>query len=258
MIASIFLTPLLIKFQSCLVFDMMKSMKLLLTSNGLSNASIANALEELVGKPRKDIKVAFIPNAGFPVDDFKNESRDWLADDIYRIKEFCGFIDLVSLTDLTNGQILERLEYADVIFVGGGNAFYLSYCMEKTGLFRELPKLLKTRVYAGISAGSMIATASLRTASGAINNRKKFYDEEYDEIGPEGRSAGRTARLVNFVVRPHLNNASFPNMNGDFLENIAEDVDVPLYAIDDDSAIKVIDEKVEVVSEGEWKLYDKH
>src|SRR5579864_3566477 len=157
-------------------------MKLLLTSNGLSNPSIANALEDLVGKPRKQTKIAFIPNAGFPVDDFKNESREWLVNDIYRIKEFCGFIDIVSLVDLTKEEILERLEYADVIFVGGGNAFYLSYCMEMVGLFDQLPKLLEARVYAGISAGSMIATASLRSVSGAINHPDKFYDEEYDEL----------------------------------------------------------------------------
>ena len=231
-------------------------MKLLLTSNGLSNPSIAKALEDLVGKPRKEIKIAFIPNAGFPVDDFKHESRDWLVNDMYRIKEFCGFIDIVSLSDLTKKQVCERLEYADVIFVGGGNAFYLSYCMEKVSLFDELPRLLETRVYAGISAGSMIATETLRTASGAIKNPSKFYDEEYDEMGPVGRSAGRSAKLVNFVVRPHFNSKSFPNIKGGYLEAIAKDVKVPLYAIDDNSAVKVDGDKVEVVSEGDWKKFN--
>jgi len=167
-------------------------MKLLLTSNGLSNPSIANALEELVGKPGKETKIAFIPNAAFPVDDFKNDSRDWLADDIYRVKEFCGFIDIVSPADLTSEEVIERLTYADVIFVGGGNAFYLSYLFQKANLFDSLPELLKTRVYAGISAGSMIATASLRSVSGAIKQPQKFYDKEYNELGPKGRSAGRT------------------------------------------------------------------
>ncbi len=230
-------------------------MKLLLTSNGLSNSSIANALEEMVGKPRKEIKVAFVPNAGFPVDDFKNESRDWLVNDLYRIKEFCGFIDIVSLADLTKEQILERLEYADVIFVGGGNAFYLSYMLEKHDIFDELPKLLGTRIYAGISAGSMIATQSLRTTSGAIKNTSKFHDEEYEALGPNEHTAGRTLKLVDFVIRPHFNKTKFPNIQGDFLEEIAKDVDVPLYAIDDDTAIKVVDGAIEVISEGEWKIY---
>lgn len=231
-------------------------MKLLLTSNGLSNASIANALEELVGKPRKEIKIAFIPNAAFPVDDFKNESRQWLVDDLYRIKEFCGFIDIVSLIDLTKEEIRERLEYADVIFVGGGNTFYLSYCMEKAGVFDALPKLLETRVYAGISAGSMMATESIRTSSQAIKNPDKFYDEEYDELGPRGRSAGRAAKLVEFVVRPHYMSKDFSRIRNDYLEEIVRDVKAPLYAIDDNSAVKVDGNKVEVISEGEWKLFE--
>lgn len=231
-------------------------MKLLLTSGGITNESIAKALEDLVGKSRKQIKVAFIPNAGFPVDDFKVESRDWLVDDLYRIKEFCSFIDLVSLTDLTKIEIKERLEYADVIFVGGGNTFYLSYVMEKSGLFNLLPELLRTRVYAGISAGSMIATHSIRTASQAIKNTQKFYDEEYAEMGPEGRSAGRTAKLVDFVVRPHYGSKDFSNINKDFLEAIAKDVKVPLYALDDNSAVKVDGDKVEVISEGDWKKFN--
>ena len=231
-------------------------MKLLLTSNGLSNDSIANALEELAGKPRAEIKVAFIPNAAFPVDDFTNESREWLVNDLYRIKEFCGFIDIVSLVDLTPEEILVRLEYADVIFVGGGNTFYLSYCLEKSGVFEHLPKLLETRVYAGISAGSMIATASIRTASQAIKNPDKFIDEEYGELGPKGRSAGRSAQLVDFVVRPHYKSKSFPNVRVDYMEEIVKDVKLPLYAIDDDSAVKVDGDKIEVITEGEWKLFE--
>ncbi len=226
-------------------------MKLLLTSNGLTNATISDALEELVGKARKDTKIAFIPTAAFAEDDLKHESRDWLADDLYNIKEFCGFIDIVSLADLSPRDIIDRLEYADVIFVGGGNAFYLSYWMEKSGLFDALPELLKTRVYAGISAGSMIATQSLRTVSHAIRNVQLFNNEEYDEFGPKSRSAGKTAKLVQFVIRPHLGIKTFPD---NYLEDIANDVKMPLYALDDNSAVKVIDGKIEVVGEGKWKL----
>jgi dipeptidase E len=231
-------------------------MKLLLTSNGLSNASIANALEELVGKPRTDIKIAFIPTAAFPEDEDKHQSRDWLVNDLYRIKEFCGFIDVVSLADLSHEQVLARLEYADVIFVGGGNTFYLSYCMEQAGLFEKLPELLKTRVYAGISAGSMIATPTIRTASQAINSPDVFYDEEYEEFGPEGRSLGKSFGLVDFAVRPHYKSKMFPKVKGDFLEAIAKDIKIPLYALDDMSAVKVIDDEIEVVSEGDWKLIE--
>ena len=230
-------------------------MKLLLTSNGLSNASIADALEQLVGKPRSETRIAFIPTSAFLAGEAEPDSYDWLADDMYRIKEFCGFIDVVSLMDLSRKELEARLNKADVIFIGGGNAFYISYCMEKSGLFDMLPELLKTRVYAGISAGSMIATPTLRAASMAIKNRDRFYDEEYEELGPEGRSSAITANLVNFVVRPHYLSKAFPNIQGDYLEKIAEDVDVPLYALDDNSAVLVDDSRLEIISEGEWKEY---
>jgi dipeptidase E len=232
-------------------------MKLLLTSNGLSNDSIANALEELVGKPRVEIKIAFIPTAAFPEDEAGHSSHDWLVNDLYRIKKFAGFVDIVSLADLSRENIIKRLEYVDVIFVGGGNTFYLSYWMEKTGLFKALPRLLEARVYAGISAGSMIVTQSIRTASQATENPDAYYDELYDEFGPEGRSAGLTAKLVNFVLRPHFNSSTFPNVNRDFLSAIAEDVELPLYAIDDNTAIKVVDDTIEIVSEGEWRLFNE-
>jgi len=232
------------------------TMKLLLTSNGLSNPSIADALEQLVGKPRKETKIAFIPTAAFPEDDMRHETKDWLVDDLYRIKEFAGFIDVISLADLSPDKLLERLKYADVIFVGGGNTFYLSYCMEKSGLFDILPELLQTRVYAGISAGSMIATQSIRTASQAIKSPDKFYDAEYDELGPKGRSAGKTAGLVNLVLRPHYNKVRFPGNPDEVYKAIVADVKAPLYAIDDSSAIKVVDGTVEVISEGTWKLFE--
>lgn len=226
-------------------------MKLLLTSNGLTNDSIKNALEELAGKAREVTRIAFIPTAAFCEDDHKHESRDWLADDIYNAKEFCGYFDMVSLADLEPSEVLARLEYADIILVGGGNAFYLSYWMEKSGLFEALPKLLETRVYMGISAGTMIATQSLRTVSHAIRNPQSFYDEKFDEFGPRARTGGKTAKLVDFVVRPHLGVKSFPD---GYLEAVAHDVQVPVYALDDSSAVKVVDGIAEIISEGEWKI----
>ena len=231
-------------------------MKLLLTSNGLSNQSIADALEDLVGKPRSEVRVGFIPTAAFPEDDSPKESRDWLVNDMYRIKQFCGFIDIISLADLAPSDIIGRLENCDVIFVGGGNTFYLSYWMEKSGLFDALPRLLETRVYAGISAGSMIATASIRTASQAIKNPELFYDAEYDELGPKGRSAGKPAKLVDFVVRPHYGKVRFPGDPDEVFSSIVKDTGVPLYAIDDQTALKVVDGRVEVITEGTWKLFE--
>jgi dipeptidase E len=230
-------------------------MKLLLTSNGLSNKSIANALEELVGKPRKEIKIAFVPNAAFPQDDDQHESRDWLVDDLYRIKGFCGFIDVISLADLSKHKILERLEYVDVIFVGGGNTFYLSYWMQKSGLFDTLPDLLKTRVYAGISAGSIIAGVQI-VPSSALDNVEEFHNDDYYEKAVKDEGSAKPLNLVNLVFRSHLNSEAFPRIRKEILEQIIDKLPAPLYALDDDSALKIIDDKIEVITEGEWLKLD--
>ena len=230
-------------------------MKLLLTSGGLTNETLCKALEDLVGKPRQQIHMAFIPTAAFPYENghFK---KDWLVMDLYRANEFCGVLDVVSLADLGADDLRKKLEPADVIFVGGGNTFYLSYMMEKNGLFEKLPELLQTRVYVGSSAGSMVVSHSLRTSHQAIENPKKFYDEEYDELGPKDKASAKTAQLVDLVVRPHMNSQKFEKIKGDFLADIARDVPVPLYALDDQCAVLVDGDKIEVVGEGESKIYE--
>lgn len=227
-------------------------MKLLLTSNGLANDSIKNSLEELVGKRRKEIKIAFIPTAAFCTDETKHEKHDWLANDIYEVKEFSEHFRIVSLADISREEMMSSLEYADVIFVGGGNAFYLSYWMEKLGLFTELPKLLKTRVYAGISAGTMIATQSLRTASQAINAPELFNQGKIESFAPDVRAGIKTAKLADVLIRPHYGRRDF---KPGYIDEIKADVNFPLYALDDQSALKIVDGKIEVVSEGTWKLF---
>jgi dipeptidase E len=161
---------------------------------------------------------------------------------------------VVELTALTPEEIKEVLEVSDAIFVGGGNTFFLSYCMQKAGLFDLLPELLKTKVYAGISAGSMITGQSLALTSKALDNPQTFTDEYYNELGPKGRSAGESLKFVDLIFRPHLNSDFFPKIRKDILEEKCRDLDLkyPVYALDDMSALKIIDGAVEVISEGEW------
>lgn len=228
-------------------------MKLLLTSNGLSNDSIAHALEELVGKRPEDTKIAFIPTAGI----IDRSDKEWLIKDLYRILERGYYVDIIELPALTPDQIHQALREADVIFVGGGNTFYLSYWLQKSGLFELLPELLQTKVYAGISAGSMITGQSLVLSSQALNNPKAFEDKDYDEVGPTGQSSAETLKLVSFIFRPHLNSRFFSTVRIDELKEKVKGLGSPVYALDDDSALKIVDGEVEVISEGEWVLIDE-
>jgi dipeptidase E len=225
-------------------------MKLLLTSNGLSNDSIAKAFQQLIGKDPKDAKVAFIPTASNP----ERGNKSWLIDDMYRIKEQGYAVDVVELTALKSEMIKNILEGVDAIFVGGGNTFYLSYWMQQKGLFELLPELLKTKVYAGISAGSIITGANMRSASDALANIETLKDEDYDLLGPEGESSSKTLKFADFVFRPHLNSAFFPLVTKEKLSQKSKYFNVPIYALDDESALKVVDGKVEVISEGDWLM----
>ena len=159
-------------------------------------------------------------------------------------------------TRLPKERWLPRFEQADAIMFGGGTSFYLSYWLEQTGLMTALPNMLKDKVYVGMSAGSMVACHSLRVASEAPERFGELKDDEYDELGPKGQSSSKTLGLTDFVVRPHLNSPEFPKIREPFLRKIATTLTVPMYAIDDQSALKVVDGRVEVVSEGVWRLFE--
>lgn len=234
------------------VFWYTVSMKLLLTSNGLSNDSIAKALEELTGKKPNEVKVAFIPTAA----NLDRSDKEWLIKDLYRIHKRGYYVDIIDLPAFTQENLKSALEAVDVILIGGGNTFYLSYWMQKSGLSDMLPELLKSKVYVGISAGSMVAGRSLQLSSQAIENPIAFENEDYDEIGPKGESSARTLNLVDIIFRPHLNSRFFTFARKDILEEKAKGLAWQVYALDDTSALKIVDDTIDVISEGEWISID--
>ena len=217
-------------------------MKLLLTSGGLTNESIVGALQELIGKPFKETKLAFIPTAA----NIEAIDKGWLIDNLVECKKV-GFkeIDIVDIAALPKEMWLPRLESAAVIMVGGGNTSYLMGQIKKSGLAEILPTLLETRVYAGISAGSMVMTPTLREKE----MQRLFEEPIVDDDSNEGLG------LVDFLIVPHMNSPYFPRV-AELIDDVAEDIDIPFYAIDDQTAVKVVDGKVEVVTEGKWKKYN--
>lgn len=229
-------------------------MKLLLTSNGLSNNSIADAFSDLIGKKPSDSKIAFIPTAAI----CDRGDKYWLIDDLYRIKEFGYHVDIIEISTLTSKAIEDALNDSDAIFVGGGNPFYLSYWMQKKGLFELLPKLLKTKVYAGISAGSMISGNSFQLSSKALEHGV-LEESDYNAIGMIGESSAKTLNFVNFIFKPHLNSMYHADERSEeYVKKIAAKTDKLVYTLDDQSALKIIDDKVEVISEGEWLLLNNN
>jgi len=219
-------------------------MKLLLTSAGITNQSILQSLDELAGKPLDQLKVAFIPTAA----NLESGDKDWLIDDLRRLS-FLKFnqIDIVDISALPKNIWQKRLEEADILFVEGGNTYYLMHWVNKSGLSKILPKLLETRIYIGVSAGTIITTPSIINADFEVKPLKEIHEEVFHD----GLS------LVDFMVEPHVNSEYFPESSLENLETRSQKYQYPIYGIDDATAIKVDGDNIEVISNGIWKKFEK-
>lgn len=213
-------------------------MKLLLTSSGITNKSIAKALFDLVGRKPEETSLVFIPTAS----NVEKGDKDWLIDDLVNLKnQNFKQIEIVDISTVPKEVWKPKLEEADILFFEGGNTFYLMEWINKSGLKELLPKLLETRVYVGVSAGSMVTNPDL-----ALKLSQTVYGEDLDR-----REDMVGLNYVNFYFLPHLNSEYFPNLRRDKIEEVAKGINKKIYALDDNGALKIVDEKIEIISEGE-------
>jgi dipeptidase E len=219
-------------------------MKLLLTSAGISNKSIHNALVDLLGKPVAEASALFIPTAIYALSGGTDIARRVICGSLG--DPFCelgwkslGVLELTALLSIKQELWVPMLRETDALLVGGGDCQYLCYWMQQSGLADLLPSLLRKTVYVGLSAGSMVMTRFGTTYGG------------HTLPAESDKSLG----LLDFALHPHLDHEWFPKNSLANLEKLAATLSVPSYAIDDQTAIKVTDGTVEVVSEGHWKLF---
>jgi dipeptidase E len=210
-------------------------MKFLLTSAGLKNHTIVSALNNLTNKEPSRTKVIFIPTAA----NVEAGDKDWLIDDLYAFREF-GYAstDIIDIAAVPKEVWLPRLEDADVICVGGGNEQFLVRIMRSSGFADVLPDLLERRVYMGISAGAMVIG-------------KLLQPEEFNIIYPDQKGGEKGLQHVNLYMLPHLNSPYFPTKRKEIIEKLRTRISDPLYALDDQSALKIVNHSVEIISEGE-------
>jgi len=214
-------------------------MKLLLTSGGITNKSIADALFDLVGKKPEDTSVVFIPTAS----NIDKGDKTWLIDDLINLKrQNFKSIDIADISAVEQKIWRPKLEEADVLFFEGGNTYHLMEWINKSGLVSFLPELLKNRVYVGASAGSIVASKDL-----SLRISQTVYEEDLDKT--ENMPG---LNFVDFYFLPHLNSPYFKKLREDFMKKTVQDIPEKIYALDDNSALKVVDGKVEVISEGKW------
>lgn len=243
-------------------------MKLLLTSSGVSNASIRNALVDLLGKPIAECNALFIPTAIYPFPGgpfwaWKAISGTVGSPLAQLGWKSIGLLELTALPSIDKKVWVSSVEEADALLVWGGDPLYLAYWMQQSGLADLLPSLDRL-VYVGVSAGS-IAVSSLfgetyrnppKGSNSALTSEEIVFTTPNGEINRTFITAQGTG-LVDFALIPHFNNDDHPDACGINAEKWAAKIPVPVYAIDDQTAIKVVDGGVEVVSEGYWKLFNQ-
>ena len=214
-------------------------MKLLLTSGGITNPSIEAELVRLLGKPIAEATALVIPTAqwGHP-----NCGPESVRRTVVGRAEFAGLpftsvgvLELSVLPTIDAERWQAWVRDTDVLLVDGGDATFLGEWMRQSGLLDLLPSLTDT-VWVGVSAGSMVMSPRVGSAF----------------IERAGVTDDRTLGLVDFSIFPHLNYPGWDENTLAEAEKWAIEIDGPAYAIDDATAISVVDGEVAVVSEGEW------
>jgi dipeptidase E len=221
-------------------------MKLLLTSAGITNTTIKNALVDLLGKPIAEstalcIATGLQPFPGGPGHIYRFISGSASGPMCELGWKSLGVLELTALPSLKDEHWIPEVQATDALLVWGGSPLYLCYWMRQSGLADLLPSLRPETVYVGTSGGAMVATSD-------------FGGEAYDDSDPLTGS-DEALRLVEFSLFPHFEREDMPDTSLANVERWAAGISVPAYAIDDQSAITVVDDIVEVVSEGHWKLF---
>ncbi|GIG36702.1 Type 1 glutamine amidotransferase-like domain-containing protein [Cellulomonas pakistanensis] len=219
-------------------------MQLLLTSGGVTNASIHAALERMLDRPVAEARALCVPTAqwGHPLCGPASVRGLIAADPDFRHLTGLGWgslgaLELTALPTIGADRWVPWVREADVLLVDGGDATYLAHWLRESGLADLLPTL-PDLVWVGVSAGSMVLTPRI--------------GELFVEWA--GAPDDRTLGLVDFAIFPHLN--AFATHTPEAAERWAAGIGGPAYAIDEQTAIAVVDGRVEVVSEGEWTRFD--
>jgi len=239
----------------------------LLTSAGITNDSIRAALVDLLGKPIAESRALFIPTAIYPFPGGAygagravcGEAAPVLCDLGWKS---VGILELTALPHLGEDAWVPTVRDADALLVWGGDPLFLASWMRRSGLAELLPTLRPEAVYVGVSAGSIAAAGTFvetyldppRADDGPLKAEHVVFGTpagDVDRLLATGRGTG----LVDFAVIPHFEHPDHPDASSDNAREWAARIPAPTYAIDDDTAVQVVDGVARVVSEGRWQLF---
>ena len=214
-------------------------MKLLLASGGITNPSIRSALVDLLGKPIEESTALAIPTGTYGHSYCTPETTFRFVTDSSPTGmcglgwESVGILELTALPSIGRHRWEPWVRQADALLCDGGDATYLAYWMRESGLADLLPELTDT-VWAGLSAGSMVMTPRIGD----------------DFVAWDGAPDDSALGVVDFSIFPHL--GMTPDHTVEAARGWVAGIGNDGYVLDDQSAIRVVDGAVDVISEGEW------
>lgn len=206
-------------------------MKLLLTSIGICNDTLDRELESLVGKSKLNIKIGVVCTAGL----VEGGSKDVFLDSMNNLRKYgYRWIDIMDISN-PNHDWKSRLSQCDVIYVSGGNTFFLMDQCRKVGFDQWLKDNIENHVYVGVSAGSITVGKSVEIATVEPADDNFVGMADFTGMG-----------LVPFNLSPHSPDMVSYESNEEYQK---KDGGV-LYAYDEQSAVKVEGDSTEIVGGG--------
>jgi dipeptidase E len=223
-------------------------MRMLLTSGGVSNDAIRDALRDLVGKPFAEARLVVVIDAILPFPGDKSKLLEHLAQ-----THALGWaeFDVLSLFAGPTALVESRLRSADVVLGYGGSDHWLMHAWSASRLTPVLRELLDEKVYVGWSAGSMIFSRAYPRSVEVFEQRPELELFHLTTVEP-------AVPLFDWFLMPHLHADFFPGHTDAWAAASAKEFGAPIWFIDDDTALLVRDPDAEplAVSNGRWLRFD--
>jgi dipeptidase E len=200
-------------------------MKLILASQGFTTPEIADAAATLAGKPLNTLNVAVINEAYVGIKPGSDEN--WMVRELSLITQYAkGTVSFVNLRAYGIEEVAQRLEFADVIYIVGGQQLVLPKLFRETGFDTLLTKLAHQKVIMGTSAGANVLGRQITDAA--------YWQDQY------GASQEYLAQpwlgLVDFNILPHFEREDHLKRTRQILTPLLQDNPFPLYGLTDKQA----------------------
>lgn len=205
-------------------------MKLFLSSAGL-RPEFKNDFLKLLGKDPRRCKVAFIATAADP--EPNKEFVKWSTEQIEEAG--MGWYE-VDLRGKNEAQLRHELAPADIIWVNGGNTFYLLDQARKSSFDTVIKEMLANgKLYYGVSAGSYLACPTIEAARWKrLDDRNVVKMTEFTSLG-----------LVDFLIIAH-----YEEKWKEVVQNGVKSTKLPVVVLTDQQAVMVDSEKIQIVGDG--------